>query len=138
MKQRKLRCRKVVGGQAEGPAVVARTRLSFWGGFDAARGIITERGSPLEGQAVGGKVLVFLSSKGSSEASRVMAAAKRSGNVPAAIINTEVDAMVALACVSSGIPMVTDLKGDPFRLIEPGNQVRVDADAGWVVVESED
>jgi hypothetical protein len=135
MKTRKLACRKVVGGFAEGPAVVARTRLSFWGGFDARRGTITERGNPLEGKEVAGAVLVFISSKGSSEASRVMAAAKRCGKAPAAIINTEVDAMVALACVTSGIPMVTDLEGDPFRLIRPGSRVLVAADQGFVLVE---
>ena len=131
----KLRCRKVVGGHGEGPAVVGRTRLSFWGGFDAGRGVITERGSPLEGARVAGTVLVFISSKGSSEASRVMAAAKRNGQAPAAIINTEVDAMVALACVASGIPMVTDLEEDPFRRIRPGSRVTVQADEGYVLVE---
>jgi predicted aconitase with swiveling domain len=135
MRSRKLSCRKVVGGLGEGPAVVARTRLSFWGGFDARRGLITERGNPLEGAEVAGAVLVFISSKGSSEASRVMAAAKRYGKAPAAIINTEVDAMVALACVASGIPMVTDLEGDPFRLIRPGSRVSVHADEGYVLVE---
>ncbi len=31
------RCRKVVGGVGEGLALVADTRISFWGGFEKGR-----------------------------------------------------------------------------------------------------
>jgi len=82
-----LRGRKVVGGFAEGPALVADTRLSFWGGFDPVAGRIVEVGSPLEGQEVTGKVLVFRSTKGSSGTSRMLRLAKITGRFPAAFIN---------------------------------------------------
>ena len=135
MKTRRIRCRKVVRGHGSGPALVGKTRLSFWGGFDAQSGVITEQNSILQNEEVGGKVLVFISSKGSSEASRVMAAAKRNGKAPAAIINTEIDAMVVLACVTCGIPMVTDLSEDPFTAVASGDFVSVDADNGYVEIK---
>jgi predicted aconitase with swiveling domain len=139
MKDHNIRCRKVVGGQGCGTALVGRTRLSFWGGFDALTGVITEGNSILKDQEVGGKVLVFISSKGSSEASRVMAAANRNGKAPTAIINTELDAMVVLACVTCGIPLVTDLSEDPFTAIRSGDLVYVDAEQGIVrITESGD
>ena len=43
------RCRGIVGGIGEGPALMADTRLSFWGGFDPVAGRIVEVGNPLEG-----------------------------------------------------------------------------------------
>lgn len=136
MSTKRIACRKVVGGPAaRGTAIVAETRLSFWGGLDAETGRITERASPLHGQEVAGSILVFVSSKGSSETSRVMAAANRIGKAPAAIINTEVDAMVALACVTSDIPLVTDLEINPFEVIKPGSVVTVYADRGFVEIE---
>jgi predicted aconitase with swiveling domain len=139
MRTRTLRCRKVVGGQGRGDALVGKTRLSFWGGFDAQTGMISERNCILQNQEVAGKVLVFISSKGSSEASRVMAAASRNGKAPAAIINTELDAMVVLACVTCGIPMVTDLSEDPFAEIQSGDLVFVDAERGIVrITKGED
>lgn len=134
MRTRTIRCRKVVGGQGRGVALVGKTRLSFWGGFDAQTGVISEKNSILQDQKTAGKVLVFISSKGSSEASRVMAAASRNGKAPAAIINTELDAMVVLACVTCGIPMVTDLSVDPFSAIKSGDLVFADAENGIVQI----
>jgi len=130
-----LRGRKVVGGFAEGPALVADTRLSFWGGFDPVAGRIVEVGSPLEGQEVTGKVLVFRSTKGSSGTSRMLRLAKITGRFPAAFINTDLDELSVLACVAQKLPLVTDLDENPFAAIKTGDWVRVDADRGIIEVE---
>jgi hypothetical protein len=43
--------RKVVGGLAEGEAMVTKQTISTWGGVDAIKGIITERRHELRNQS---------------------------------------------------------------------------------------
>ena len=134
MATRTLRGRAIVGGLGEGPALVADTRLSFWGGFDPVTGKIVEVGSPLEGECLEGKVVVFRSTKGSSGSSRMLRLAKITGKFPAAFINTELDELSVLSCVVQELPLVTDLDGNPFEAIQTGDWVRVDGDHGIVQV----
>ena len=54
-----LRGRKVVGGCAEGEALVTRDTISGWGGIDPMTGTIIEMRHELRGQSFKDKVLVF-------------------------------------------------------------------------------
>ena len=129
-----INCRGVVKGTARGQALVAPTTLSFWGEVDPLSGRIIASGHPLEGECLGGKVLVIKSTKGSSATPLVIGLAHREGNAPVAFVNTDIDALAVLGCVVNRIPMVSDLDGDPFEIIQTGDLVEVDADAGTLVV----
>jgi len=120
-------------GQAEGEALAADTRISFWGGFDPKTGCIVQDG-PLQHAKAAGKILVFTSTKGSSGTSGMISLAKRGNLHPLAFINTEVDCMAVLACTVCGIPMIADLDQDPFQVIRTGDYVRVDGDSGRIEV----
>ena len=130
----RINCRGVVKGRVGGEALVAPTTLSFWGEVDPLSGRIIASGHPLEGECLGGKVLVIRSTKGSSATPLVIGLAHREGNAPVAFVNTDIDALAVLGCVVNRIPMVSDLDGDPFKLIQTGDHVAVDADAGTLVV----
>ena len=125
-----IRGRGVVKGYAEGEALVADTTLSFWGEVDAITGKVIGVGHPLEGISLGGRVLVIRSTKGSSGTPMVLNLAQLEGNAPAAFVNVEVDGLAALGCIVNEIPMMTELKQDPFELIATGDHVVVDADEG--------
>lgn len=129
-----IKCRGLVGGQAEGEALVAPTTLSFWGEVDPLSGRVIAPGHPLQGQCLRGKVLVIRSTKGSSATPLVIGLARQQGNAPAALVNTEVDALAVLGCVVNRIPMVAELERDPFQLIQRGDHLRVDADRGMIAV----
>jgi predicted aconitase with swiveling domain len=129
-----IRCRGLVKGRAEGEALVAPTTLSFWGEVDPVSGRVIASGHPLEGQTLRGKVLVIRSTKGSSATPLVIGLAYREGNAPVAFVNTDVDCLAVLGCVVNEIPMVADLERDPFAVIESGDHVEVDADAGRIAV----
>jgi predicted aconitase with swiveling domain len=129
-----IRGRKVVGGQAEGEALIADERVSFWGGTDPTRGIVHDVGNKFEGKSFAGKVFIFRFTKGSSGTSAYINIAKRLGVAPAAIINTDLDSLCVLGCAISDIPMMTDLDRDPFQAIEDGDWIRVDADEGVIEV----
>ena len=86
-----LKGRKVVGGRAEGEALVTRQTISTWGGVDARQGMITERRHEIRGQSFTGKVLVFPSAKGSSGWSTVAQIIRLSGKAPLAMIIREIN-----------------------------------------------
>lgn len=135
---RVLSCRGLVKGRAEGPALVARTTLSFWGEVDPVSGRVISQGHPLEGAELGGRILIIESTRGSSATPLVMGLAHQFGHAPAAVVNTKVDSLAVLGCVVNQIPMVTDLDGDPFELIETGDHVVVDATAGQIRILTQD
>jgi len=62
-----LRGRKVIGGAAEGEAVVTKEPVSFLGGVNPDKGVVVERGHELEGQSITGKIFVFPHGKGSTQ-----------------------------------------------------------------------
>jgi hypothetical protein len=129
-----IKCRGLVKGRAEGEALVAPTTLSFWGEVDPVTGRVIASGHPLEGQLLGGRVLVIRSTKGSSATPLVIGLAHQEGNAPAAFVNTEVDALAVLGCVVNQIPMVAELDREPFDVIQTGDHLVVDADRGTITV----
>jgi predicted aconitase with swiveling domain len=77
---------------------------------------------------------VFPRGKGSTVGSYVIYRMKKLGTAPAAVINTETDAIIATGCVISDIPLVDKLDKDPITSIRTGARVRVDADRGLVEI----
>lgn len=129
-----LNGRKVVGGVAEGEALVTRETISGWGGVQAMTGTVIESRHELKGVSFAGKVLVFPGAKGSSGWSGVFHTARLAGSAPLAMVFTTMTTKVALGCVVMRVPSVTDLNRDPLELIETGDRVRVDGDAGTVTI----
>jgi len=130
----KLKGRKVVGGYAEGEALVSLDPVSFYGGVDPETGVVTEPGHAVEGKSISGKVFIFPTGKGSTVGSYAIYRMKRLGTAPAAIVNRETEAIIATGCVISGIPLVDRLDRDPLENIRDGMFLRVRADEGVVEV----
>jgi predicted aconitase with swiveling domain len=129
-----LRGRRVVGGRAEGEALVTRETVPGWGGVNPVQGIITETRHELRGQPFKDKILVFRGAKGSSGWSAMYHIARLAGTAPKALIFNEMTTKVALGAVVMRVPSVTDLDRDPLDVIETGDWVVVDADEGRVEV----
>jgi predicted aconitase with swiveling domain len=129
-----LRGRKVVGGVAEGEALVTRDRISGWGGIDPRTGTIIETRHELKGQSFKGKVLVFPGAKGSSGWSAQFHLARLTGAAPLAMLFNEMTTKIALGAVVMHAPALTDFDRDPLDVIETGDWVKVDADRGVVEV----
>ncbi|MEM3087758.1 MAG: DUF126 domain-containing protein, partial [Candidatus Bathyarchaeia archaeon] len=101
-----LKGRTIVGGQAEGTALVTREAISFFGGVEPRTGVIIERGHELEGSKISGKVLVFPRGKGSTVGSYIIYAMSKYGTAPAAMINLETEAIIAVGAVLANIPLM--------------------------------
>ena len=129
-----LKGRRVVGGCAEGEALVTRDWISGWGGVDPRTGTIVDVRHELRGQSFAGKVLVFPGAKGSSGWSSIFHTVRLMGKAPAAMLFNEINAKMALGAVVPPAPAMTDFDADPLECIKTGDWVRVDADNGTVEV----
>ncbi|MGG5810628.1 aconitase X swivel domain-containing protein [Falsiroseomonas sp. CW058] len=129
-----LRGRKVTPGRAEGEALVTRDTISGWGGMDPREGRIIERRHELAGQSFAGKILVFPGAKGSSAWSHYFHLARLAGKAPRALLFNRMTTKVALGAVVLRVPAMTELDQDPLSVIETGDHLVVDADAGLVEV----
>jgi len=129
-----LRGRKVVGGYAEGEALVTKDTISGWGGINPLTGTIIELRHELYGQSFKDKVLVFPGAKGSSGWSSYFHTARIAGTAPRAMIFNIMTTKAALGAVVTHAPAVTALDQDPLEVIETGDWVKVDADNGIVEI----
>lgn len=91
--------RALIAGSAAGPTLALDEPLSFWGGLDPERGVITDTRHPQCGAEVRGTVLVMPFGRGSSSATSVLAEAIRLGNAPVAIVMREPDEIVVLGAL---------------------------------------
>ncbi len=123
--------RKISPGSAEGGALVTSMGISFYGGVGPETGQVVEKGHALEGQSIGGKVLVFPTGKGSTVGSYTLYRLKKAGKAPAAILNVESETITAVGCIISGIPCIDHI---PIEQITTGMKVRVNAEAGTVEI----
>ena len=129
-----LRGRKVVGGCAEGEALVTSETISGWGGIDPLTGTVIETHHELRGVSFKGKVLVFPGAKGSSGWSAAFHLARLAKAAPKAMVFNVMTTKIALGAVVMRAPSVTDLDEDPLSVIETGDWVKVDGDRGIVEV----
>lgn len=131
-----LKGRKIVTGKASGEAVVTREAISFNGGVDNMTGIVTEPGHEIEGVNISGKVLVFLTGKGSTGGSYKIYDMVSRGTAPVAFIQVTPEAITTIGAIIGNIPVVARLDQDPTVVISTGDHVTIDADAGLVEVTS--
>jgi predicted aconitase with swiveling domain len=128
----KLEGRKIYKGIAEAEAIVTKDGISFYGGVDPDTGVVVEVGHDLEGQSITGKVLVFPTGKGSTVGSYTMYRMKKNNMAPAAIVNEEIDTIIAVGCIISEIPCVDKID---INRIKTGQKVIVNGSKGIVEVK---
>jgi hypothetical protein len=125
-----LKGRTIVGGQAEGIALVTREPISFFGGVDPQTGVVIERGHELETYKISGKVLVFPRGKGSTVGSYVIYAMGKYGTSPAAMINLETEPIIAIGAVLANIPLMDKFNKPILEFIKTGDNVKVLSNLG--------
>ena len=118
----RLQARVIRAGRAEGSALVSPEPIGFLGGVDPDTGVVVEPNHPLNGQSVAGRVLVFPTGKGSTVGSYTILRLARNGVAPAAIVNAQSEAIVAVGAIIADIPMVDQA---PIALIQDGAWVRI-------------
>jgi predicted aconitase with swiveling domain len=133
-----LQGRAVIGGEAQGRALVSSEPLSFWGGYDWKTGEIIDRRHALSGCIGAGRILAIPFARGSSTTTAVLLEAIRAGTAPAAIITTDRDFFFALASVvadelyESPLPLVA-LSAEDFARLKTDDEIQVKSDGRLVI-----
>ncbi len=127
----KLNGRKIYKGTAKAEAIVTKDGISFYGGVDPDTGTIVEVGHELEGQSITGKVLVFPTGKGSTVGSYTLYRMKKNNMAPAAIVNKQIDTIIAVGCIISEIPCVDKIDIDN---IKTGQKLIVNGSEGTIEI----
>jgi len=117
--------RTIKAGNVEGEALVSHEPIGFLGGVDPETGLVIEPGHCLQGKRITDRVLVFPSGKGSTVGSYTIYRMAVAGMAPAAIINAESEAIVAVGAIIAGIPMVDQVD---ITRIHTGDWVRIEGD----------
>lgn len=133
-----LKGRKVIGGMAEGEAVVTKQPVSFLGGVNPDSGMVVEKGHEAEGQCITDKVFVFPRGKGSTAGPYIIYAMAKRKTAPIAMINVEAEPIIAVGSAMGNIPMVDRLDQNPLEVISTGDHVKIDGDKGIVEVTKQD
>jgi uncharacterized protein len=128
-----LKGRKVIGGIAEGEALVSKMPLMGWGNVDSRRGYTVERNHPLYEIPYKGKVLVFTEPRGSGGFVSY-GRSRMFGTQPAAFLYRKGNNLTVFAAMVMQVPTVTDFDRDPTEVIETGDHVIVNGDEGIVEV----
>ncbi len=128
----KLVGRKIYKGIAEAEAIVTKDGISCYGGVDPDTGKVVEVGHELEGQSITGKVLVFPTGKGSTVGSYTMYRMKKNNTAPVAIVNKQIDTIIAVGCIISEIPCVDNIDIDN---IKTGQKISVNGSEGTVEIK---
>jgi len=118
-----LEGRVIKEGNVEGEALVSSEPIGFYGNVDPDTGIIIEKGHPLEGKSIAGKILVFPTGKGSTVGSYTMYRLKKNGKAPLGIIVKESEPIIAVGAIISDIPMVDKVD---ISKIKTGMKVKID------------
>ncbi len=121
----RLKGRVIKEGKARGIALVSPEPIGFLGGVDPETGIVVERGHPLEGRSVAGRILVFPTGKGSTVGSYTLYRLARNGLAPAGMVNAQSEAIVAVGAIIADIPMVDKIDLSRF---ENGQPVSIEGD----------
>ncbi|ABL78199.1 aconitase X swivel domain-containing protein [Thermofilum pendens] len=129
----------MVEGNAEAPLLVSRTPITFLGGVDPFTGLVVEKGHPLYGQSVSGKILVFPYSKGSTVGSYILLRLSKRGLAPAGIVTSSADEVTVIGCLISNIPMMSGARLDAVSELLSGRTARLTvtrSDARLEILES--
>jgi len=130
----------LVGGAAEGIALVTSIPLSFWGGVEPLTGEVIDSHHPLCGEHVTGRVLVMPRGRGSSSSSSVLLECIRLRTGPAAILLAAADEMLALGAIVADeldgqtIPVV--IVPEAVATVRSGDRLRVGPEGDVHLVEA--
>ncbi|KXV13453.1 aconitase subunit 2 [Caballeronia megalochromosomata] len=112
---------------------IALPPLSFWGGYDAERGVIVDATHAGHGVSLASRILVMPRARGSSSSSSVLAEALRNGTGPAGIVLTERDLILSIGAIvanelyASNVPVVMVDEAAFAHIASADAQIEIDA-----------
>ena len=132
-----LKCHRGIGPTVTGTALVADDNFSARYDLDRIRGVFSRPTHKLFGQSYVGKILVLVTAKGGVASAWMMREMAARGMGPMAIVFDRANTILAQGAAFAGMTLVDRFEaGDPTRLIENGDMLRIEPDKGLVTILS--
>ena len=132
-----LKCHRGIGPAVTGAALVADDNFSARYDLDRIRGVFSRPTHKLFGQSYVGKILVLVTAKGGVASAWMMREMAARGMGPMAIVFDRANTILAQGAAFAGMTLVDRFEaGDPTRLIENGDMLRIEPDQGLVTILS--
>ena len=132
-----LKCHRGIGPAVTGTALVADDNFSARYDLDRIRGVFSRPTHKLFGQSYVGKILVLVTAKGGVASAWMMREMAARGMGPMAIVFDRANTILAQGAAFAGMTLVDRFEaGDPTRLIENGDMLRIEPDQGLVTILS--
>lgn len=130
-----LNCHKGIGEIVQGEALVAKDNFSARYDLDRIKGVFSRPDHALAGQTYDGKILVMNTSKGGVASAWMLHEMKARGVTPKAILFNRANTILAQGAALAGLTMCDRFeKGDVTDLIESGDMLEIDPEAGTVTI----
>ncbi len=135
-----LKGHKIIGGLAEGRALVTKLPFGFTHGVDPKTGDITDVRHDLRGENLKDRILIFPYGKSSSSGALFILEMVSYGNAPAALINIATEPVISAGFImgeliyGKKVPIIDQLKQNPTEIIKTGDYVKINGDKGIVEI----
>ena len=132
-----LKCHRGIGPAVTGSALVADDNFSARYDLDRIRGVFSRPTHKLFGQSYVGKILVLVTAKGGVASAWMMREMAARNMGPMAIVFDRANTILAQGAAFAGMTLVDRFEaGDPTRLIQNGDMLRIEPDQGLVTILS--
>ncbi|MFT5447414.1 MAG: putative aconitase with swiveling domain [Gammaproteobacteria bacterium] len=130
-----FKCHIGIGEQVEGEALVADDNFSARYDLDRIKGVFSRPQHKLVGQSYNDKILVLNTAKGGVASAWMLYEMKSRGIAPKAILFNAANTILAQGAALADLPMCDRFEdGDVTQLLQTGDQLLVDPQAGFVTV----
>ncbi len=133
---RNINCKKIVGGKAEGFALLSNKPLNMLSMFDTKTGQIKDKDHDLFNQTLKNRILIFPNCIGSSVGAYIFYSLKINGSSPKAIICTnKCDIITASGCAIANIPLLELHKDQEIPEIDNFSKAIIDGLSGTLEIK---
>jgi phosphomecalonate degydratase small subunit len=122
-----LQGRGISKGKGRGNVLMSNTPVSFLGGVNPASGTLSD--PSMNNESVKDRVFAFPRGKGSTVGSYVLLEMRKQGTLPAAMVNSTAEPIVATGAVMAHVPLVDRID---LSLLRNGDLAVVDGNLGRV------
>lgn len=131
-----IKGRVLNSGPISGEVIAIDNMFSFIGDMDPKTGMVTMVNSPVFGQTLAGKVLVFRTGRGGTIAPYMLYEAHKNGVAPAAILCNEADLLTLECALTVNIPIMDRFDCDITELLKTGDNIISNVN-GTLLVDSQ-
>lgn len=134
-----LNCHKGIGEKVEGVAMVANDNFSARYDLDRIKGVFSRPGHALAGQEYNDKIMVLNTAKGGVASAWMLYEMKSRNICPKAILFNAANTILAQGAALADLSMCDRFEdGDITSLIQNGDHLIVDPEAGTVTITNRD